>query len=94
MLDLIRKKQKSIIIKVVFWAIIATFVGTIFLVWGKGSERDGRDATVAVTVDKTRIGFDDYLRATEAAIVRPGVEGIYHVGDEEPVADVEHSRAQ
>jgi nucleoside-diphosphate-sugar epimerase len=27
----------------------------------------------------------DYLRATEAAILRPGVRGIYHVGDERPV---------
>jgi nucleoside-diphosphate-sugar epimerase len=27
----------------------------------------------------------DYLSATEAAIVRPGIEGIYHVGDEQPV---------
>jgi len=27
----------------------------------------------------------DYLSATEAAICKPGVEGIYHVGDERPV---------
>jgi nucleoside-diphosphate-sugar epimerase len=27
----------------------------------------------------------DYLRATEAAIVKPGIRGIYHVGDEKPV---------
>jgi nucleoside-diphosphate-sugar epimerase len=27
----------------------------------------------------------DYLQAAEAAILKPGVEGIYHVGDEEPV---------
>lgn len=27
----------------------------------------------------------DFLCATEAAIVRPGVSGIYHVGDEQPV---------
>lgn len=60
MLDLIRKKQKSIIIKVVFWAIIATFVGTIFLVWGKGSDGDQQDTTVAVTVNKTRVGFDTF----------------------------------
>jgi len=63
MLDLIRKKQKSIIVKVVFWAIIATFVGTIFLVWGKGSDGDQADATVAATVNDTRIGFDAYQSA-------------------------------
>jgi hypothetical protein len=28
---------------------------------------------------------EDYVRAVEAAIVRPGVSGIYHVGDERPV---------
>jgi len=27
----------------------------------------------------------DFLAATEAAIVNPGVQGIYHVGDEQPV---------
>ena len=27
----------------------------------------------------------DYLRAVEAAIFKPGVEGIYHVGDDRPV---------
>jgi nucleoside-diphosphate-sugar epimerase len=27
----------------------------------------------------------DFLSATEAAIFKPGVEGIYHVGDEQPV---------
>jgi nucleoside-diphosphate-sugar epimerase len=31
----------------------------------------------------------DYLRAVEAAIVRTGVQGIYHVGDEQPVT-VQH----
>lgn len=27
----------------------------------------------------------DYLRATEAAIFKPGIQGIYHVGDDHPV---------
>ena len=27
----------------------------------------------------------DFLRAAEAAIVKPGIHGIYHVGDEQPV---------
>ncbi|HEY3045535.1 MAG TPA: NAD(P)-dependent oxidoreductase [Vicinamibacterales bacterium] len=31
------------------------------------------------------ISTPDFLRAVEAAIVRPGVRGIYHVGDEQPV---------
>jgi nucleoside-diphosphate-sugar epimerase len=31
------------------------------------------------------ISTEDYLRATEAAILKPCVRGIYHVGDEKPV---------
>ncbi len=31
------------------------------------------------------IATADYLRAVEAAIVKPGVRGIYHIGDEQPV---------
>jgi len=27
----------------------------------------------------------DYLRATEAALIKPGIHGIYHVGDDGPV---------
>ena len=31
------------------------------------------------------ISTADYLRATEAVIFKPGVRGIYHIGDEQPV---------
>jgi nucleoside-diphosphate-sugar epimerase len=31
------------------------------------------------------LSIADFLRATEAAILKPGVRGIYHVGDEQPV---------
>jgi nucleoside-diphosphate-sugar epimerase len=31
------------------------------------------------------LSIADYLRAVEAAILRPGVNGIYHVGDEGPI---------
>ena len=65
MLDLIRKKQQTLIIKFVFWGIIAAFVGTIFLVWGKGSDggAGGGDPTIAATVNKTKISFDEYQTA-------------------------------
>jgi nucleoside-diphosphate-sugar epimerase len=39
-----------------------------------------REPTVCQLLSTT-----DFLRAVEAAIVRPGVRGIYHVGDEQPV---------
>lgn len=35
------------------------------------------------------LSIADYLRAVEAAIVKPGVRGIYHVGDDRPVT-VQH----
>ena len=63
MLDLIRKKQKTTLIKIVFWGIIATFVGTIFLVWGKGDERGSDGSTVAATVNGTQISAQDYQMA-------------------------------
>jgi len=31
------------------------------------------------------LSTSDFLRTVEAAIVKPGVQGIYHVGDEQPV---------
>lgn len=63
MLDLIRRKKKSVIIKVVFWSIIATFVGTIFLVWGKGSDDSQPTAAFAVEVNGDRVALEDYQSA-------------------------------
>lgn len=39
-----------------------------------------RDPTLLQLLSTT-----DYLRAVEAAIFRPGIQGIYHVGDEQPL---------
>jgi peptidyl-prolyl cis-trans isomerase D len=64
MLDLIRKKQKSVLIKVVFWTIIAAFVGTIFLVWGKGSRGPGGTG-VAIKVNGDKITFEEYRSVYE-----------------------------
>ncbi len=60
MLDLIRRKQKTGLVKLVFWAIIAAFVGTIFLVWGKGSDQGVTSNSVAATVGDTEISFAEY----------------------------------
>lgn len=59
MLDLIRKKQKTFIVKVVFWTIITAFIGTIFLVWGKGDEQR-EQLTVAAKVGNIDISFDEF----------------------------------
>lgn len=63
MLDIIRRKQKSVIVKVVFWTIIAAFVGTIFLVWGRGSDKNSGSGSVAVTIDDHEISYDEYQSA-------------------------------
>lgn len=63
MLDLIRRKQKSVLVKIVFWVIIAAFVGTIFLVWGKGGRNDGADGDVAVKINGQRVTFGDFRTA-------------------------------
>jgi len=63
MLDIIRRKQKSAIIKVVFWTIIAAFVGTIFLVWGKGSDSGSGAGSVAVTIDGREISYNEFQSA-------------------------------
>ena len=62
MLDLIRKKQRSVLIKVVFWTIIAAFVGTIFLVWGKGGGPGGSGEGVA-RVNRDHISHEAYQTA-------------------------------
>lgn len=64
MLEFIRKKQKSVLVQIVFWAIIATFVGTIFLVWGKGGDNAAQE-DYAVKVNGSKIGFDQYQQAYE-----------------------------
>ena len=60
MLDLMRKKKESIIIKVVFVIIVLSFVGTMFLVWGKGGDGAGRSLGYAAKVDGSKISLEEY----------------------------------
>ncbi len=61
MLDLMRKKKESIVIKVVFVVIVLSFIGTIFLVWGKGSDgMGGGKGGYAAKVDGTKISLEEY----------------------------------
>ena len=63
MLDLMRKKKDSVVIKAVFVLIVLSFIGTIFLVWGRGEDGIGRGATYAAKVDRTVISIDSYQNA-------------------------------
>jgi len=65
MLDIMRKKKNSIIIKVVFVIIVLSFVGTMFLVWGVGSDGMGGGKGYAAKVNGTVISLEDYQSAYE-----------------------------
>ena len=61
MLDLIRQKKQSFIIKIVFVIIVLSFVGTIFLVWGKGGgDGPGSSLGYAAKVNGHKITLEDY----------------------------------
>ncbi len=64
MLSIMRKQKESIIIKIVFVVIVLSFVGTIFLVWGKGSDGiGGGSGGYAAKVNGTRISLEEYQSA-------------------------------
>lgn len=62
MLGIMRKYKQSILIKIVFVVIVLSFVGTIFLVWGRGDQDGGGPAGFAATVDGTRISLDEFQK--------------------------------
>ncbi len=64
MLSIMRKQKESIAIKIVFVIIVLSFVGTIFLVWGKGSDGiGGGKGGYAAKVNGTRISLEEYQNA-------------------------------
>ena len=62
MLGIMRKYKESIIIKIVFAVIVLSFIGTIFLVWGRGDKASG-SADYAAKVDRTRISIEEYQKS-------------------------------
>jgi len=64
MLDIIRRKKESTIVKLVFIIIVLSFVGTIFLVWGKGSDGiGGGKSGYAAKVNGSKISLEQYQNA-------------------------------
>src|SRR3989344_416548 len=57
MLQFMRDYAKSWVIKVVLWSVVASFVGSLFLVWGMGDETS---AGVVATVDGKKIIYSEY----------------------------------
>ena len=60
MLGVMRKYKQSVIIKIVFGVIVFSFIGTIFLVWGKGDSGLKGSSGFANKVDKTKISYEEY----------------------------------
>ena len=64
MLSIMRKQKESIIIKIVFVIIVLSFVGTIFLVWGKGSDgMGGGKGGYAAKVNGKQISLEEFQSA-------------------------------
>lgn len=61
MLGIMRKYKQSIIIKFVFGVIVLSFVGTIFLVWGKG-DKGVTGSDYAARVGNMKIPYDEYQK--------------------------------
>ncbi|MDY0270091.1 SurA N-terminal domain-containing protein [Trichloromonas sp.] len=63
MLDLIRKKQKSVFIKLAFAIIILSFIIGYAMLTSPGDSGDARGNSVAVTIDDASVSFADYESA-------------------------------
>jgi peptidyl-prolyl cis-trans isomerase D len=59
-------RENAIFVLVVIILIVGVFIGTIFLVWGRGSLTSTRDErSVAAWVGKDEVPYADYLRARD-----------------------------
>ncbi|HJV34347.1 SurA N-terminal domain-containing protein [Geomonas sp.] len=63
MLGIMRKYKESPVIKIVFIVIVLSFIGTIFLVWGRGGDRGRGEGSFAAKVDGTKISLGDFDQA-------------------------------
>ena len=61
MLGIMRKYKQSILIKLVFGVIVLSFIGTIFLVWGRGEE-GVKSSDSAARVNGTKISVVETSR--------------------------------
>ena len=63
MLGIMRKYKQSILIKIVFAVIVFSFIGTIFLVWGRGGDKQSGPSAFAAMVDGDKISLDEFQKS-------------------------------
>jgi peptidyl-prolyl cis-trans isomerase D len=63
MLGIMRKYKQSLLIKIVFAVIVFSFIGTIFLVWGRGGDKTSGPSGYAALVDGTKISMDEFQKS-------------------------------
>lgn len=63
MLGIMRKYKQSILIKIVFGVIVFSFIGTIFLVWGRGGDKENGPSGYAAMVDGKKISLDEFQKS-------------------------------
>ncbi|HEY6838539.1 MAG TPA: SurA N-terminal domain-containing protein, partial [Geobacteraceae bacterium] len=61
MLGIMRKYKQSILIKLVFGIIVLSFIGTIFLVWGRG-DKGTAPSDYAARVNGQKISIEEYTK--------------------------------
>ena len=72
MLRLLREQAKSWFIKAVLWAVVIAFVGTIFLVWGRGGDK-GRSENVIAQIGEETFSAREFREQYEKFLERQGI---------------------
>ena len=62
MLKVIREHSRSFLIKGILWMVVISFILTIFLVWGRGSQGLSGSTTAVSTVGGVEISAESFLR--------------------------------
>jgi peptidyl-prolyl cis-trans isomerase D len=62
MLKIMRQHAKSPIIKIILYAVIISFIATIFLIWGRGREGIGDNPNAVASIGNEEITSQEFLR--------------------------------